>query len=375
MNRAASSSPAAARADDFLAHAHAFASVHAERPTQPFADNLDSRVTMLEVGGLLLPASCNDGEPDNAWVCSPRTAYGAYAMEEAQRYAPAALAPGLAALARALDGCLRRARIDRAVAVNNWLLSTNLYPPLAALPLPALLAQALARWPDHALWLRSLNDRQHPDWLAALGALGFELLPSRQVYLFEDLAGQARERHNLRIDLRLAARQAGRMRNADVGPGDYQRIAHLYRRLYVDKYSRHNPHYTAEFMRRWHQAGLLEFDGFRDEAGELLCATGQFRLGGVLTTPVVGYEIGLPQRLGLYRLATACTFEHALAEGATINFSAGAAEFKRLRGGRASIEYSAVYARHLPRPRRRAIAALGALARRVGVPIMRRYRL
>jgi hypothetical protein len=50
-------------------------------------------------------------------------------------------------------------------------------------------------------------------------------------------------------------------------------------------------------------------------------------------------------------------------------------EFKRLRGGIGEIEYSAVYARHLPARTRRALHTLSLVTRRLGVPIMRRFRL
>ena len=353
----------------------AFAGLHAGRDPRSYVANLATRVEMLRVGELDLPVTINDDEPGNAWVCSPRTAYADYAAEEAIRYAPRWAAPSLRGLGRFGARRLQRARIDRAVAINNWLLSTNLYPPLAATPLPQLLDAARQRWPQHALWLRSLNEREHGDWLARLQALGFELIGSRQVYLYRDVAGLARRRHNLAMDLRLAAKQAGRAGNDEIGEADYERIAHLYQRLYLDKYSACNPHYRAEFMRQWHRRGLLHFDGFRDPAGQLLCVAGQFRLGGQLTTPIVGYDTGRPQREGLYRLATACTFEHARRSGETINFSAGAAHFKRLRGGEPAIEYSAVYARHLPAATRRAIGFLAAATQRVGVPVMRRFAL
>jgi hypothetical protein len=65
-------------------------------------------------------------------------------------------------------------------------------------------------------------------------------------------------------------------------------------------------------------------------------------------------------------------FERAIETGQRLNLSAGAPEFKRLRGGRAEIEYSAVYSRHLPRSRRVGVQALGGAARQVGEPFMRR---
>jgi hypothetical protein len=369
-------SPASASdIDGFSARARAFLQVHAQSSVQDLVSNLSTQVDSIVSGEALLPVTINDDEAGNAWVCSPRTTYGRYAIEEAERYAPNAAAPVLGVAGRGVDAWLRAARIDRAVAINNWWLSTNLYPALSCVSMPKLLDEALQRWPTHAIWLRSLNDVDHRDWLQDCERLGFVLIPSRQVYLFRDVAGLARQRHNLKIDLKLSAKQPRRAVDADIGDNDYARIAGLYEQLYVSKYSRCNPHYTAEFMRQWHRAGLLEFDGFRDDNGQLMCIAGQFRQGRTLTTPVVGYDTAMPQRLGLYRLLTAMTFEHAIRRGYDINFSAGAAGFKRLRGGSPSIEYSAVYARHLPAKTRRALSWLSALTRKFGVPLMRRFEL
>lgn len=367
----------AARSDEaFARHAEAFARIHAGADSRALVANLVTHADFLDDGERKYPVSVDDGDAaGNAWVCSPRTTYGAYASEEAVRYAPPAFASPLRAAGRGLDGWLRRAGVDRAVAINNWWLSTNIYPRWRPGSVERLRRGALQRWPTHAVWLRSLNRDQHGDWLAECESLGFLAIPSRQVYLFRNFAALAQRRHNLRIDLKLADRQPRRARDADIGDGDYARIAWLYQRLYLDKYSGCNPRYTERFLREWHRAGLLRFDGFRDDAGQLMCIAGVFGFGGTLTTPIVGYDIDLPQRLGLYRLLTATTFERAIEGGETINFSAGAAGFKRLRGGEPSIEYSAVYARHLPARTRRALAALSALTRRVGVPIMRRFGL
>lgn len=369
---------AAARVADetFSQRAHAFARIHVGADSRALVANLDTHAELIDDGERSYPVSIDDGEAqDNAWVCSPRTTYGAYATEEALRYAPALLGAPIRAAGRGLDRWLRGARIDRAVAINNWWLSTNLYPRWRIGCAQRLLQGALQRWPGHAVWLRSLNRDDHADWLEECERLGFLLIPSRQVYLFRDVAALAQRRHNLQIDLRLARKQPRRAGDGDIGGADYARIAWLYARLYTDRYSRCNPRYTEAFVRSWHRAGLLQLDGFRDEAGQLMCIAGVFRQGRTLTTPIVGYDTDQPQRLGLYRLLTATTFERAIASGDAINFSAGAAGFKRLRGGQPSIEYSAVYARHLPARTQRALGWLSALTRRAGVPIMRRFEL
>jgi hypothetical protein len=60
---------------------------------------------------------------------------------------------------------------------------------------------------------------------------------------------------------------------------------------------------------------------------------------------------------------------------AELNLSAGAAHFKRLRGGVPAIEYSAVFSHHLPQSTRRALGALRMLTTKLGVPIMKRFEL
>ncbi|UKE43125.1 hypothetical protein KAF26_17255 [Xanthomonas translucens pv. secalis] len=366
---------AAEAGSDYTVQAQRFADLHAGRDAQHVAGNLYARIDMLQAGTLSMPVTVSEQRAGNAWVCSPRTTYADYAAEEAVRLLPRALAAPLRGVCGGIGACLDWAQIDRAVTLNNWLLSTNLYPPLPREGLGALLDAARTRWPDHALWFRSVNRVDTAQWLDALQAQGFTLIGSRQVYLYDDWPALLQHR-DLARDLKLTARtDLQRCGNAAIGEADYPRIAALYAQLYLDKYLRCNPAYRAALLRAWHRAGLLHFDGFRDAGGELVCITGLFGVGQTLTAPIVGYDLRQPQRLALYRTLTACGFEHALRYGCRLNQSAGAASFKRQRGGMPVIEYSAVDARHLPLRRRQPIAALGVLTERIGVPVMRRYRL
>ena len=358
----------------FAQRAERFRALHANADTRPFISNLRTQVELLHHGGLTLPVTVNHAEPDNAWVCSPRSTYCDYAIEELQRYLPPLLAAPLRLLCRAYGYALGMARVDQAVALNNWMLSTNLYPPLDHAALGATIEEARQRWPGHALWLRSLNAHHNQDWLTALVQHGFSLIPSRQVYLFDNLADGTHA--NLQRDLQLLQKTPLiRMLPADFGADDFERIEALYRALYLQKYSLLNPQYTARFLQTWHAAGLLEFHGFKDQDGEIQTVVGIFRQGRTLTAPIVGYNTTLPQALGLYRLAMACVFDLAIRDHATVNLSAGAASFKRLRGGRPEIEYSAVLTQHLPAYRRTPLAVLQKLLTGIGVPVMKRFEL
>jgi hypothetical protein len=337
--------------------------------------NLRTTVVSLGGGDSLIPATVNTSEPDNIWVCSPHTTYVRYAREELRRFGHPWISWPLQALCGALGRYLWRARIDDAVALNNWLLSTNLYPALEPRTLRGWLTEAKERWPAHAIWFLSLNNRYTADWLKAVTDAGCELIPSRQVYLYDRIA-RARRPRDLGRDFALLDGTALRPSvAAEWTSADFERAAGLYGQLYLEKYSRLNPEYTSGFLRAWHSAGLLRLSGFRDHSQELQAVLGTFELGNTITAPIVGYNTALPQELGLYRLLMASVYERAATTGARINLSAGAADFKRSRGGVAAMEYSAVYTRHLPAFRRRALKVLGALTRRIGEPIMRRFEL
>lgn len=367
---------AAATDHDFSERARAFARIHAGKPPKAFAANLSAEVETLQAGETTMPVTISDGTPGDAWVCSPRATYADCAAEEAERYLPAWMARGSRGLSKGVGDWLTDVGIDRVAAINNWLLSTNLYPPLRTVPLATTIEAARERWPDHAIWFRSLNTIDNADWIAALSGLGLRLVVSRQVYLYENLAALSARHANLKRDLQQLGRTTlHRVRDDGIVEDDYPRIARLYELLYMEKYSRFNPHYSAEFMRCWHKAGLLEFHGFRDASGVLQCVVGLFRQGANFTSPIVGYDTSLPQQLGLYRLLTACAYEATMEKGGRLNFSAGAAQFKRLRGGVPAIEYSAVDARHLPRKLRNAIGILSFATRRVGAPLLTKYEL
>ena len=316
--------------------------------------NLATRVDFVGEGEGRAPVSINQSEPDNTWVCSPHTTYARYAIEELERFGHPMFTNPLSAVCRGLGGYLWRARVDDAVAINNWLISTNLYPDLDRTLLRRWTGEAADRWPAHAIWFRSLNARYTADWIAALAEAGFTLIPSRQVYLYDRIDRQARRPQNLGRDLALlATTPLAASPVEDWVPADYDRAAELYRLLYLEKYSHLNPDYSAQFLRVWCESGLLELTGYRDDSGVLQAVVGVFALGTTLTAPIVGYDTSLPQRLGLYRLLMATVYDRAARCRQRINLSAGAAQFKRLRGGVATMEYSAVYARHLPRNRRR----------------------
>ncbi|GAB1364169.1 hypothetical protein MASR1M32_34050 [Rhodobacter sp.] len=356
------------------ARVRAFVDLCQDHDSRDLVANLSTRVERMEIAGLSFPLTVNDGAP-TCYICHPTAGYIDYALEEMRNFAshPLVRAP-LSVLIRAARPLVRASGLDRQVQVNNWLFSTN---PAPALDPPAALAlrdTLLARFPGRAILLRSLNPMADAATMKALRLAGFRMLPARQVYLFTDPA-RARVTGDMRRDRALlAGTTLRRVGNEGFTAADYTTCAKLYADLYLRKYSALNPAYTPAFLQGMHRAGLLHLEGLR-EGRDLVAFTAFFASGRTLTQPLVGYDTSRPVKEGLYRMMMQIGRDHAAQRGLFFNCSAGAAGFKRLRGGVPVIEYTAAYVGHLPLPRRLATRAMEALLRGIGVPLMERFEL
>ncbi|MEU7831922.1 GNAT family N-acetyltransferase [Nonomuraea sp. NPDC049129] len=334
-----------------------------EHGTEAFVTNVATTYGVLLVDGrIVLPVSVNDGEQGNAWVCSPYTHYVTYAGEELRVLGSGVLRAVLAAALAALGALCRWAELDRVVLVNNWLLSTNLYPAIEPAHERAAIRFLRERFPGHAVGFCSVNRRID----------GCVMVPGRRIYLVRPGEQEARHRKRWRRDLRLIGRRGYEV--VRPGEGDAARVVELYDLLYLDKYSRNNPQFTERFVRETMRAGTITYWALARD-GRIDGVLGYFHRDGTLTTPIFGYDTALPQGIGLYRMLSALVYQIAVDEGLSVNDSAGAGEFKRLRGAVPEIEYRAVYVGHLPWRRRTGWVMLAWLLDRVAVPVMRRYEL
>lgn len=344
--------------------------------------NVSTALALLDTGRHQFPVSINQGQDakDNCYVVSPQTAYSGYAREELQRLQRPWLAWPLQLLTRGVDRLLSAARVDRLVQVNNWLLSTNLYPAeWQGDDLPAITDMLRRQFPDHGLAFRSLNDFSNRALRQRLQALGYLAIPSRQVYLFDGREGEQSaflRHHNTRLDTTLLRRSPYQVvPGSALNEADFQRIEHLYTLLYLDKYSTLNPQYSAQWLQRGHTEGWLELRALRSPEGRIDGALGWFANSTLISAPIVGYDTALPQRSGLYRQLTRLCLQEAVNRRQVLNFSAGAAAFKRLRGGQPWIEYTLIHVAHLPLARRLVWHLMELLLRHIGVPLMRTLKL
>lgn len=341
-----------------------------------FISNLETSVRLHRWGDHLLPITINDGSAGSTFVCSPRVGYIDYTLEELARFPDPRLVPILRGLVRGVGSVLSWCDAGRIVHINNWMMSTNLPTPLDPALVGAQTDELIAQYPAHLLAMRSLTRRYNADLIAALEGAGWVLLPSRQVFLIDDVARECRPRRDFKRDDALWRRGDYRYEElSEMTDDDAGRIVALYNLLYMDKYSRLNPAYTVSFVMLTHRIGMIRFLVLRDRAGTMRGFGGLFGTAGHATMPLLGYDTNCRQDLGLYRLSFHAGTLYALDHGQRFNMSSGATEFKRNRGATAEMEFTAFHLRHLSKTRRTSFELLRTVANRIGLPLLEKYQL
>ncbi len=349
-----------------------------QQGTAYFVENANTKLLLMLIDErIMLPLTINTGEYENSYVCSPYTHYVTYAQEELSVLKQPLLERLLASSIAAFGLFCQASRINRVVHVNNWLLSTNLYPQLTAEQVRAVISFLKKRFPRYAIVFRSLNARCYQLMIEACQQEGCKLVPSRQVYLVRPGEPQTlpqKARWQLRRDSTLFEKHGYTIvESRDLSETDIPRIVELYNMLYLDKYSRCNPMLNANYIKLALDKGILTILALKKNE-RIDAVLGYFFRAGVMTTPLFGYDTTVPQQVGLYRMLTVALFQQAERNGQLLNCSSGAANFKRVRGAVGEIEYSAVYDHHLPLYRRLIWSLLASLLQNIGVPLLKKYK-
>jgi len=342
--------------------------------TQTYIHNVETEVKLFSIGEHRFPGCINHTEYHSSYVCSIYNALIDYASEEVSKVGNQWIEYPIRALIASLAGLLKFGRINQNVFINNFLLSTNLYPAWDGLEIPEFTQNMIQAYPQHALIFRSLNYHTNKNTLNNFKKTGYQLIPTRQVYLFDKKINNYDQRRNIKKDKILLQKTSYKIvQHHEISAEDYPRIVLLYNKLYLEKYSKHNPQYTEKMIAHWHQHNLLYMQALRHPKGHLDGIIGCFENDELTSAPLVGYDTDLPQDLGLYRLLILLIIQRS--ENKILNLSSGAPDYKRNRGGQAFIEYAAIYTQHLPLKRRLIWRLVNFILSYLFVPILKKYQL
>lgn len=328
-----------------------FIQLFEQYPLKTLVHNIHAKSDMLSLNHtngepVRLPVTVIDDVHPNCFVVSPHAAIIDYGQDETVKLPTWQQLP-LRTTLKSISQYLKFAKIDKVATLNNYCLSTNTFDKsILTLNVHKLTHTAVHAYPSHALLIRSLNGSHHQDFLNRLAKHGWQMITSRQVYLFDNPTQTMRHKDSKR-DAKLL--QDGRFDfRPCISDDDYQQAVHWYNRLYLDKYSYQNVQFTATAFKAMHALGILDIYLLVDNDDNSVGVVGVVCDDSEITTPIVGYNTHLPQELGLYRRVIAKAIQLSIRSGRRLNLSSGAPQFKRLRGGMPVIEYTAVYTHHLP---------------------------
>ena len=330
---------------------------------QKYIKNIyNTRLMLVKVDEVIIPITISDFHPDNTYTVSPYSHYVSYGgFEEVKHLNNPPVEALIKFIMNPVAWYFRRAELDKVVYVNNYLLSTNLYPSVNSGQLSAL-SEALPKWfPDRAIVFRSVDQKKNPHIYQALEANGYELVLSRQVWYMEP--EQAVCTRQYKEDMRVLRKHGYEVVDGkDLNDEELVRALHLYNLLYLEKYSYYNPQFTFEFMKLARDEEILHLRALKRD-GKINAVMGFFIRNGTMTQPLFGYDTSLPQEEGLYRLLTLITLQEGLERKLLVHASGGVGKFKKVRGGKSVTEYNAVFTKHLPARRQRPWKLIKAISK------------
>ncbi|MBE0672236.1 MAG: GNAT family N-acetyltransferase [Anaerolineales bacterium] len=310
----------------------------------------NTRLMAVNVDDVILPITTSDFHAENTYTVSPYSHYVSYGGLEEVKHLNSPLAEvAVKAVMKPVGWYFRYSELDKVVFVNNYLLSTNLYPSVNRAQLSAVSEALLGWFPDRAIIFRSVDQKKNPHVYQALENLGYDLVLSRQVWYMDPVA--ALKTRQCKEDVRVL-KKAGYdvVSGKDLSDDELHRAVQLYELLYLQKYSYYNPQFTFDFLKLARDEEILHMYGLKKD-GRLNAIMGFFVRNGTMTQPLFGYDTSLPMEEGLYRLLTLVTLQEGVKRGLLVHASGGVGKFKKVRGGESVTEYNAVYTKHLPKRR------------------------
>ncbi|WP_077212299.1 hypothetical protein [Bacillus dakarensis] len=346
--------------------------------TRHFVANVITDIRFVALDHLLLPYTINQEEYENSYVCSPYNHYITYTKEELRMLQNPPLEKILGMVVSGIGIFSKKIEMNRVVYVNNWLISTNLFSQASKEQIRKIKEALVKKYPNHLIGFRSVNDGLYEEMKRHFVHLGFQLLPSRYVYISgPDLLEKAtkKTRNTLGRDRKLLNQEDVEViHHEDFSKEDLERAKDLYDMLYLEKYSYNNPQFSQDYIFHTHRSKSLTYVGIRYK-GKLEGVFGSMIYQDKMANPVLGYNTALPIEIGLYRMLRYLAVNESIVHQRMYHQSAGVGRFKYDRGATGYPEYTAIFVEHLAFKKRFFWRTLSSLLNRFAVKIIEKKRL
>ena len=318
---------------------------------ETFIHNARTNLLILSVDNLIIPITVNDAEYANCYLLSSYfiAANLKEKIEKGSLWFKLCFKP----LLPFFSLFLKWVKINKAVIINNWLLSTNPYPEITESQIEKIISFLKEKFPNHYFMFRSINNYANSTVFDSLRRAQFKLIPCRHVYLYDPKRQISANflRKQKKDTNRIAQKKYTVETVHFLTDKEIERLLQLYINVYVDKYTQYSPLYTEKFLKHGLHSQTLKLKLLK-KGEEIYGVTGFLEKNDYLLVPFFGYDTTVPQDEGLYRMLSAVIMEEIEISNRISHQGSGAGQFKKWRGCIEELEYVGIYDRHLSFKRR-----------------------
>lgn len=340
---------------------------------QPYFDNVKTTMMAIKIDDFVLPITVNLSEIDNSYVCSFYSYYIGCALDNVDAIKNKFLQKSVILFIKLFGKILKRGKIDKVVAVDNWLFSTNLHPKLGRDQIIAVRQFIEKQFPDYAIAFRSINSIDPNLPIQSFKNTQFDLIASRQIYITDSKNKEIFETRIFKSDVKLLDKTDYQLGELEThSEDDLSKMLSLYKALYLDKHSTISPQLTKKYVKLLVDENVLKFKTLKKN-NSIDGIVGYYSAYGTMNSPFFGYDTNLPQQIGLYRLLSTVLSLEAKNGEELFHQSSGASFYKSVRRATPDIEYNAVYTKHLSLSRRFYWKTLKVIMNDFGIYWMKKY--
>ncbi len=296
--------------------------------------NGSANLTLDTASGLPITRSIHPRQLDTTYITSLRSAWFDYPAQEVADNSIAAWSFKSAGLVAKMLG------IDNVILIGNAPVSTNIWTEWNMLDVPLLCQQIASSYKKHFIGVRNLQTDKHSALIETLKSQRFSAIPARIVYEFDFRKKLDKKHSHLQRD-RSVLKRSGFQVNVltSISMAQASQIRDLYQAIYIDKHSSLNAQYTSQFFADMLSFKVMTALVLQDADGNIVSFAMLYAVDDTLTVPALGYDPKHPIN-SLYRQLFAAITFYAQEKRMLLNYSSGAGDFKRKRGGVARLEYT-----------------------------------
>ena len=146
--------------------------------TRYFIENINCEVKILKTGNILIPLAITDSNYDDSLYVSMLSHYIKYTEEEFNKNN---LKFGF--LFKVLEYLFIKNKVNKTIYVNQWFISTNLYPELNLEQIKQITDFLKTEYKDYAIIFKNITKEYNSGLYENLNRQGYKEIISRQIFI------------------------------------------------------------------------------------------------------------------------------------------------------------------------------------------------